>query len=248
METFSALLSICAGNSPVPGEFPAQRPVTRSFDFFFDLRWIKGLYKQSWGWWFETISRPLWRHSNDNMGLLYLMKLLYTHSGPTILNLLNGFHNFCSNNQLIVNETKTKVMCFGKTVKPELYFNNKEIEHVEHYKYLGSIIRSTHRCNQYIYMLKIILIQVIKPAKPCLMSAKRQRLSDRWLRRLGFICLNLKWYCVKMCSLKSNSWHIIIASGEGLTPNRQEAIIWTSDGLVYRCVYASLGLSEWNPR
>ena len=38
METFSALLDICAGNSPVPGEFPAQRPVTRSFDVFFDLR------------------------------------------------------------------------------------------------------------------------------------------------------------------------------------------------------------------
>ena len=32
METFSALLDICAGNSPVPGEFPTQRPVTRSFD------------------------------------------------------------------------------------------------------------------------------------------------------------------------------------------------------------------------
>ena len=41
METFSALLAICAGNSPVPGEFHAQRPVTRSFDIFFDLR-IKG--------------------------------------------------------------------------------------------------------------------------------------------------------------------------------------------------------------
>ena len=38
METFSALLAICAGNSPVPGEFPAQWPVTRSFDIFFDLR------------------------------------------------------------------------------------------------------------------------------------------------------------------------------------------------------------------
>ena len=38
METFSALLAIRAGNSPVPGEFPAQRPVTRSFDVFFDLR------------------------------------------------------------------------------------------------------------------------------------------------------------------------------------------------------------------
>ena len=38
METFSALLTICAENSPVPGEFPTQRPVTRSFDVFFDLR------------------------------------------------------------------------------------------------------------------------------------------------------------------------------------------------------------------
>ena len=60
METFSALLAICAGNSPVPGEFPAQRPVTRSFDVFFDLN--KRLSKQSWGWWFQTLSRPLWRH------------------------------------------------------------------------------------------------------------------------------------------------------------------------------------------
>ena len=42
METFSALLAICAGNSPVTGEFPAQRPVTRSFDVFFDLRLNEG--------------------------------------------------------------------------------------------------------------------------------------------------------------------------------------------------------------
>ena len=42
METFSALLAICAGNSPVPDEYPAQRPVTRSFDVFFDLRLING--------------------------------------------------------------------------------------------------------------------------------------------------------------------------------------------------------------
>ena len=45
METFSALLAICAGNSPVPGEFPTQRPVTRSFDVFFDLRLNKRLSK-----------------------------------------------------------------------------------------------------------------------------------------------------------------------------------------------------------
>ena len=64
MEKFSALRAICAGNSAVNGEFPAQRPVTRSFDVFFDLRLNKRLSKQSWGWWFETLSRPLWRHCN----------------------------------------------------------------------------------------------------------------------------------------------------------------------------------------
>ena len=65
METFSALLALCAGNSPVPGEFPTQRPVTRNVDVYFDLRPNKRLSKQSWGWWFETVSRPLWRHRND---------------------------------------------------------------------------------------------------------------------------------------------------------------------------------------
>ena len=62
METFSASLAICAGNSP--GEFPAQRPVMRSFDVFFDLRLNQRLSKQSWGWWFKTLSRPLWRQCN----------------------------------------------------------------------------------------------------------------------------------------------------------------------------------------
>ena len=65
METFSALLAIYVGNSPVPGELPTKRPVTRSFDIFFDLRLNKRLSKQTWGWWFETLSCPLWRHRND---------------------------------------------------------------------------------------------------------------------------------------------------------------------------------------
>ena len=64
MEAFPALLAICAGNSPVPGEFPTQRPETRSFDVFFDLRPIKRLSKHWWCWWFETPSCPLWRHGN----------------------------------------------------------------------------------------------------------------------------------------------------------------------------------------
>ena len=54
-----------AGNSPVTGEFPAQRQVTRSFDVLFDLRLKIRLSKQSWGCWFEKPSRPLWCHSND---------------------------------------------------------------------------------------------------------------------------------------------------------------------------------------
>ena len=45
METFSALLALCAGNSPVAGEFPALRTVTRSFDVIFDLRLNKRLSK-----------------------------------------------------------------------------------------------------------------------------------------------------------------------------------------------------------
>ena len=64
MELFSSLLALCAGNSPVSGDFPAQRTVTRSFDIFFDLRLNKRLSKQSWGWWFEMPSRPLWLHCN----------------------------------------------------------------------------------------------------------------------------------------------------------------------------------------
>ena len=84
MKTFSALLAICAGNSPVPGEFPTQRPVTRSFDVYFDLRPNKRLSKQSWGWWFETLSCSLWRHRNieinhnwmDTSGAVSLMSTL----------------------------------------------------------------------------------------------------------------------------------------------------------------------------
>ena len=64
METFSVLLALCAGNSPVTGEFPSQRPVTRGFDVFFDLCLNKRLSKQSWGPWFETPSRSLWRRCN----------------------------------------------------------------------------------------------------------------------------------------------------------------------------------------
>ena len=48
-----------------PGEIPAQRPVTRNFDVFFDLRLNKRLSTQPWGWWFETPPWSLWCHCNE---------------------------------------------------------------------------------------------------------------------------------------------------------------------------------------
>ena len=69
METFSVLLAICAGNSPVPSDFHTQRPVTQSFGVYCELRPNKRLSKQLWGWWFETPSHPshpLWHHCNDS--------------------------------------------------------------------------------------------------------------------------------------------------------------------------------------
>ena len=57
-----------------PGEVPAQRPVTRSFDVFFHLRLNKRLSKQPWGWWFETPAWSLWRHRYGDI-----------HSAPEML-------------------------------------------------------------------------------------------------------------------------------------------------------------------
>ena len=78
METFSAILALCEGNSPVTGEFPSQRLVTRSIDIFFYLRLNKQLSKQSWGWWFETPSRSLWRHCNGTPGWPHQQVMAYS--------------------------------------------------------------------------------------------------------------------------------------------------------------------------
>ena len=81
---------------PLCGEFtghrwiPAQRPVTRSFDVFFDLRLTERLSKQSWGWWFETPSRQLWSHSNVVLTSFastrsYITKIFCFNHSPCIL-------------------------------------------------------------------------------------------------------------------------------------------------------------------
>ena len=116
MEAFSALLAFCAGNSPVPGEFPAQRPVTRSFNVFFDLRLNKPLSKQWWGWWLETPWCPLWRHCNARTLLFWMIyysgktssavhchvsSVLTISSGITVIWNASWLELICQDNKLI---------------------------------------------------------------------------------------------------------------------------------------------------
>ena len=90
IETFCALLAICAGNSPVTGEFTPQRPVTRSFDVFFHLCLNERLSKQSWGWWFETPWRSFYDVIVMCVLLLYVVgQLSLTSSGS------GGIYEFC---------------------------------------------------------------------------------------------------------------------------------------------------------
>ena len=103
MGTFSALLAICMGNSPVTGEFPTQRPVTRSFDVFFDLN--KRLSKPSWGWWFEAPSRQLWRHCNAQ-GALHTSTIVRER-------LFAHLHHSCSH--------KTCILCLSSHLKDDTF-------------------------------------------------------------------------------------------------------------------------------
>ena len=93
METFSVLLALCVWNSPVTGEFPSQRPVTWSFDVFFDLRLKKRLSKQSWGWWFEMPWCSLWCRSNDKMNHLSNTEILILLSAVVLIRMKPYSHH-----------------------------------------------------------------------------------------------------------------------------------------------------------
>ena len=131
METFSALLAICAGNSPVTGEFPAQRPVTQSFDVLFDLCLNKRLSKQSWSWWFEMLSRPLWRHCHgipqywiltSNLFQEFSLKDVYS------VHIFQGGTKFCYVAMCIIKETIFVIhdICPGFPWNYTLCFNEVE--------------------------------------------------------------------------------------------------------------------------
>ena len=81
METFSALLALCVGNSPVTDEFPSERLVMPSFDVFFDEGLNKQLSKQSRHRWFEMPSHSLWRQCNAAIILITVWSTKH-HSKP----------------------------------------------------------------------------------------------------------------------------------------------------------------------
>ena len=85
IETFSALLALCEGYLPVTGGFPSQRPVTRSFDVFFELRLNKRFSKQLRRRWFETPLRSLRRHCNCYVLLSFNSKKLPISYPPELL-------------------------------------------------------------------------------------------------------------------------------------------------------------------
>ena len=67
METFSALLALCAGNSPVPVNSPHKDQWRGAVMFSLICARNKRLSKQPWGWWFETPSWSLWRQCNGSV-------------------------------------------------------------------------------------------------------------------------------------------------------------------------------------
>ena len=77
----SSNLNIFCVTGHLCGEFTGPRwiPHSKANDaelWYFGLRLNKRLSKQLWGWWFETLPRPLWRHSNVRL----------IHVGPRMIN------------------------------------------------------------------------------------------------------------------------------------------------------------------
>ena len=67
METFSALLAHLCGEFTGPRRIPHTKVSDTELWCSFYLCLNKRLNKQWWGWWFETLSRLLWRHRNGNL-------------------------------------------------------------------------------------------------------------------------------------------------------------------------------------
>ena len=74
MDTFPCYWPFVRGIQRSPVNSPHEGQWCGAFAVFFDLHLNKRLSKQSRRWWFETPSRPLWRHCNDSICNYHQMK------------------------------------------------------------------------------------------------------------------------------------------------------------------------------
>ena len=80
MKAFSALLALCAGKSPGTGEFPAQRPVPRSFDVLLVKVQFSGteLYKKRGALFQEVSYLPrIFRSSSLNLHTFHPIHIVF---------------------------------------------------------------------------------------------------------------------------------------------------------------------------
>ena len=141
METFSTLLALCVGNSPVTGEFTSQRPLRRSFDVFVDLSLNKQLSKQSWGWWFELPSRSLQRVMNHckHIGICMCVLFVCALVKDCIRRGFNGLYArlvscHCCSLQPIVTQLEQNLSLAAHCT---LYLHQPHHNHNSHYKHIG---------------------------------------------------------------------------------------------------------------
>ena len=85
MKTFSALRALCAGNSPLTGEFPSQRPVTRSFDVSLICAWING--------WVNNREAGDLRRHRAHCDVTVMIRVSQVRSSDLVANLSNSTSN-----------------------------------------------------------------------------------------------------------------------------------------------------------
>ena len=188
-------------------EFPSQRPVTRSFDVFFDLRPNKRLSKLSRRRWFETPSRSLWRYCNDSA-------IHHCHWGNN------------SYNSLIVNKANLK-QCFDG-----LMYHTSHIYIYNGRWFLHTIIRMTMKQTKQ----NRVHISFSKHITVCLINGfvhpadRKMRYHRALLPSKGAITKDL-WRTPLNMILMAPAWHVrcVIPVWHGYDPSHIIMLV-TDDG------------------
>ena len=162
----NSVSGLCDGNSPVTGEFPSQRPVTRSFDVFFYLCLNERLCKQSRRRWFEKPSRSLCPgfHLNCHPDeVRNTTKTTIQNLPPVFCKPLSGIYSITSATMSMLTFVKftkdtewTGIVVVSNSSK--LFLSNVALNSFEFHK----TISSKHLNIQFISTRKMWLIRIFK--------------------------------------------------------------------------------------